>query len=64
MHPHLSEAVAQARADDLHRAARGHRIAAAAGARRLRFRARLLDALRPAPNGAAGAMDITSVAVS
>ena len=63
MHPHLSEAVAQARADDLHRAARGHRIAAAAGPR-LRFRARLLDALRPAPNGAAGAMDITSVAVS
>ena len=62
MHPHLSEAVAQARADDLHRAARGHRIAAAAGGR-LRLRARLLDAVRPAPTPAPGPVDMTSVAV-
>ena len=64
MHPHLSHAVAQARVDDLHRAAREDRIAAAAGRRRLRFRARLLDALRPAPTPAPGPVDMTSVAVS
>ena len=63
MHPHLSQAVAQARVDDLHRVAREDRIAVAAGRRRLRFRTRLLDTLRPAPTSAPGALDFTSVAV-
>lgn len=60
MHPHLSQPGAKARVDDLRRVAREHRIVAAAGRRRLRFRPRLLEALRPAP----GAVDITPVAVS
>ena len=63
MHPHLSHAVAQARVDDLHRAAREDRIAAAAGRRRLRFRPRLLDPPRSAPTPAPGPVDMTSVAV-